>query len=301
MPSKHTRVGSGSPTGSLSAKMKRGHVSPVEGGERKRPAIPNGEECERESVATLHATLDQLQRDQTELLDRFQSVEERFANIQGVAQTVKGMASLLQDLQARVETLEEKLAQAAEKEQETCTGRVHVQPQSKQCVHSGAEPLADASAKTSESPDAGDWQDVVRMIVRFEREVEERQNNVVLAGVPERVDDISSMLKSAIPELKDEIQSTVRLGRKPPPASSSRPRLIKVVLMSRGKTHMWQKRRDLKHGEAPIFVNHDLTVQERSRRKSALPNIEHYLLLAFAAPCLVIQSCKTGSPCIPMP
>lgn len=188
-----------------------------------------------------------------------------------------------------MEILEEKLAQSLQNPEAAPTS-VQVRPQSS--VDTPDLPLQAASAKSDKgnclNTAASDWHEVVRKSVRSEREVKERQNKVILAGLPESIDDISAMLKSAFPEMTDEIRSTVRLGHQPLPwAPSYWPRLVKVVFTARGKSQICQKRQDLKHGETSVFVNNDLSlhVPECTHCKSPLSTYMYKALLAAGVRC----------------
>ena len=119
-----------------------------------------------------------------------------------------------------------------------------------------------------------DWQEVVRHIVRSEKEVEAHQHNVVLSGVPEEMelDEVTSLLLRTIPGLEGEVRNARRLGRATSDGTPrNRPRLVKVELTASGKVRLWQGRRGLKHGESPIYVNNDLSFDERKNRKAVLP------------------------------
>ena len=119
-----------------------------------------------------------------------------------------------------------------------------------------------------------EWQEVVRSIVRSERQVEARRNNVLLSGVPIAMKpaEVTDLLVRTIPDLAGEIRETHRLGREATEdAQRNRPRPVKVELTPRGKARLWQRRRDLKDGESPIYVNNDLSIDERVNRKAALP------------------------------
>ena len=118
------------------------------------------------------------------------------------------------------------------------------------------------------------WQEVVRHIVRSEKEVEARQHNVVHSGVPEEMelDEVTSLLLRTIPGLEGEVRNARRLGRATSDGTPrNRPRLVKVELTASGKVRLWHGRRGLKHGESPIYVNNDLSFDERKNRKAVLP------------------------------
>ena len=131
-----------------------------------------------------------------------------------------------------------------------------------------------------------EWQEVVRSIVRSERQVEARRNNVILSGVPVAMKpaEVTDLLVRTIPDLAGEIRGTHRLGREATEdAQRNRPRPVKVELTPRGKARLWQRRRDLKHGESPIYVNNNLSIDEHVNRKAALP--KYKVLIAAGVRC----------------
>lgn len=161
------------------------------------------------------------------------------------------------------------------------------------------EKEASSKSSTSQEVDGGGFQEAVRKVVLSEREIERRENNVILSGVPESVTDIPQLLVDAAPELRNEIRSHHRLGRPSDPAaatSGARPRLVKVELSPRGKARLWQERRNVKHADSPIYVNNDLSFQERARRKAVLPTYK--ALLAAGVRCSLPRDTilKDGTP-----
>lgn len=106
-------------------------------------------------------------------------------------------------------------------------------------------------------------------IVWAERQFQKHQNNVVLAGIPEELEDVMKLLHDQIPEVDGEICSTHRLGRALPRSvtPAARPHLVKGELSTRGKNCIWRQHRDLRHDDHPKFVNNDLAAEERARRK----------------------------------
>ena len=55
-----------------------------------------------------------------------------------------------------------------------------------------------------------EWQEVIRSIVRSERQVEGRQNNVILPGVPVamKLAEVTDLLVPTIPDLAGQVQGT---------------------------------------------------------------------------------------------
>ena len=93
----------------------------------------------------------------------------------------------------------------------------------------------------------------------------DRVNSVILSGTPEaESENVSSKVVDLHPGIgTDDVLDAVRLGRK-----GDKPRLIKAKLSPTGKQTLFLSRRDLKIKGTPVYVNHDLTPQERSARQA---------------------------------
>ena len=209
------------------------------------------------------------------LIDQFRGamsalLQDNLAAISKELETIKFACS---DLDNRVEKLERENASL----RETVTslkGTVELRERTQRTadilVGESATPVRQDPALGAPS----DWQEVVRHIVRSEKEVEALQHHVVLSGVPEEMelDEVTSLLLRTIPGLEGEVRNARRLGRATSDGTPrNRPRLVKVELTASGKVRLWQGRRGLKHGESPIYVNNDLSFDERKNRKAVLP------------------------------
>ena len=81
------------------------------------------------------------------------------------------------------------------------------------------------------SASENEWQEVVRSSGSSERQIEARQNNVMLSGVSVAIKpaEVTDLLVHTIPKLAGEVQGTHRLAREATEdAQRNRPRLVKV-------------------------------------------------------------------------
>ena len=113
----------------------------------------------------------------------------------------------------------------------------------------------------------------VRDLILEQQQQSAIKNNVIVSPLPEmQSEDLRAVLLEMIPELAEHDFDAIRIGRAPeaPGSEANKPRLVRIQTTEAAKRLLMRKR-GLKHGETPVYVNHDLTFAERSRRKQLLP------------------------------
>ena len=208
-----------------------------------------------------------LARNMRELMSPF---DERLANVE---KKVAGAESDLQELRSANEKLTTEVARLASA---TC--------------------ISDSPGNGGKSAITGLRQEVDRLATRlgevaqstpnmaqtyFEEQAEQiaRSNNVVLRGVPEAVEEgaLVQTVRELIPGgvRSSDIFSAERLGRRNTANGSgtapSKPRPVRVCLSKSGKELLMKKKQEAVTGGNPVYVSHDLTRTEQSKRNDVWP------------------------------
>ena len=90
-------------------------------------------------------------------------------------------------------------------------------------------------------------------------------------GLEESEDeDVKSEFASLIPGATPYIRDAKRIGKQ----LEGKTRPILVQLSPQGKTVVWENKRNLEQDGKPIYINHDLSTEERKKRKEARPHFK---------------------------
>jgi len=108
----------------------------------------------------------------------------------------------------------------------------------------------------------------IRSFVREEAERHARSNNIIINGMEEGPgEDLSAIVRGLCEDLApNDILDVMRVGK----ATETKRRLVKVVLTPHGKRALYAVR-NATYNSKPIYVQHDLTRDERERRKKWVP------------------------------
>ena len=109
----------------------------------------------------------------------------------------------------------------------------------------------------------------VRQVVEEECMQLQIRDNVIISGIEEDTEEtLVDVLASLVPDIEaSTFTAADRLGR----PGGDRPRLIRAKMTATTKAKLIDARFGLKHGTNPVYVNHDLTMQQREARRSLLP------------------------------
>ena len=172
-------------------------------------------------------------------------------------------------LEKRLESAEQEFrrdARAVRDQLETATVSAHAHAQRPPISHS-------LSAGRTDESRGGVTLREVRDLILEQQQQSAIKNNVIVSPLPEmQSEDLRAVLLEMIPELAEHDFDAIRIGRAPeaPGSEANKPRLVRIQTTEAAKRLLMRKR-GLKHGETPVYVNHDLTFAERSRRKQLLP------------------------------
>eukprot|EP00117_Sycon_ciliatum_P003345 scpid68389/ scgid8179/ len=95
------------------------------------------------------------------------------------------------------------------------------------------------------------------------------RDNVIISGIEEDTEEtLVDVLASLVSDIDPSAFTAAdRLGR----PGGDRPRLIRAKMTATTKAKLMDAHFGLKHGTNPVYVNHDLTMQQREARRSLLP------------------------------
>ena len=116
----------------------------------------------------------------------------------------------------------------------------------------------------------------VLKMIEEENEKQRRKDNFVLHGIPENAgEDVKQQVLRVLPDLDHSaLVEVVRLGRVTPTSTDTKPRPILIRTHQQNKLTAFRARSTLRSHDPPIFLNHDLTRAQQSRRRHVVPTFK---------------------------
>ena len=108
----------------------------------------------------------------------------------------------------------------------------------------------------------------VRSILEGDTRQRVNQNNVIVSGLPEQANEnLRDVLAELLPSVDLSHVTAYRIGR----STSTQPRLVKLCTSPTVKAQLMRQRFNLKYRDQNVYLGHDLTKEQRARRKTQVP------------------------------